>query len=366
VITTSDGRKPNVVLVVVLTTLLAGVLGLPADAAVIWDGNDDGDNPVDNNWSTGDNWDTGAEPSAGEVTTIDNGDLALVNQSGEVAKKLILGGASTVRQTGGDLTLDTPYNELSGEVMFIGGDAAYELLGGSLQNDGLTGDVIIETGSFVQTGGTFMSPSTSSSGTDDFYVGNATSGSGLLRIAGGSFYTKWSNARLGIAHQDNGADGRMEVSGSGIGAIEVGDDFELGSRATLEFELDAGGVTPVSVAAAGSPHSPVVSLGTPNGDARLAIELLEPAPETDIELIDFQDTSAITGTFDGLAEGDQVEAGFGLTRYFWNITYQGDDGNDVVLEFDRTVIPEPASPMLLALGCLALLGRRRPRGKLPR
>jgi hypothetical protein len=147
---------------------------------------------------------------------------------------------------------------------------------------------------------------------------------------------------LAIASADSGGTGRMEGSGSSTGAIQVGDDFLLGRNGTLAFELDAGGVTPVSVGMGVGAVTPVVNLDSAGtGRASLEVSLLDLPPHRDIELIDFHYGEAVTGTFDGLPEGAALRACLGNTFYFWTITYVGDDGNDVVLEFQRVeVVPE--------------------------
>ena len=61
----------------------------------------------------------------------------------------------------------------------------------------------------------------------------------------------------------------------------------------------------------------------------------------------------LTGTFTGLGEGGLVD-NFGGEDLF--ITYQGGDGNDVAL---FTAVPEPATMMLLTVGGLAILRRRK-------
>ena len=70
----------------------------------------------------------------------------------------------------------------------------------------------------------------------------------------------------------------------------------------------------------------------------------------------FEISGDLTGTFAGLAEGDVV-GNLGGTYLF--ITYAGGDGNDVVLFTNAAPIPEPGSGLLLALGVLGLVTRRR-------
>ena len=63
-----------------------------------------------------------------------------------------------------------------------------------------------------------------------------------------------------------------------------------------------------------------------------------------------------SGTFANAAEGARVSR-FGGTDLY--ITYQGGDGNDVVLSAQLTPVPEPSTLLLLATGLLGVVGYRR-------
>ena len=71
-----------------------------------------------------------------------------------------------------------------------------------------------------------------------------------------------------------------------------------------------------------------------------------------IELMDIDGT--LSGTFNNYAEGSSLGTFGNLSL---NLTYAGDDGNDVVA-YALAAIPEPATLTLLALGGLPLLVRR--------
>jgi autotransporter-associated beta strand protein len=74
------------------------------------------------------------------------------------------------------------------------------------------------------------------------------------------------------------------------------------------------------------------------------------APGDAFTLIDNRFAGPVEGSFRGLGEGTVFTA----AATSWQITYRGGDGNDVVV----TVVPEPGSSGVLAVGALLLLRRR--------
>ncbi|HEY2801574.1 MAG TPA: PEP-CTERM sorting domain-containing protein, partial [Chthoniobacterales bacterium] len=91
------------------------------------------------------------------------------------------------------------------------------------------------------------------------------------------------------------------------------------------------------------------------GNATLSLKLGFSAAAGDMfNVINNDGSDAVTGTFDGLAEGAIFTAG----EQTFAISYQGGDGNDVVL---TSVVPEPGTRTLLSAGAalLAWAGRRR-------
>lgn len=331
---------------------------------------------ADDNWGTGGNWDDG-EPETSHKALIDNGDTVTLDSTGEVAYWIEVNGDSTVRQTGGRIdmqdgerTAGSPYRTI--EPFLITGGGRYELQGGTLTNDGGGGTTSTGSpqlymhvgdggvGTFVQSGGVFGDQNPRS-GLEGFYtvqVGLDTDGDGTLRFEGdGAFYINWDISDLNIG--DGTGEGRLEVSGSDITAIEIGQELRLASTSTTRFELDAGGVTPVSVGTRAKTYNDNYS--ALHLDGELEIALLAEPPESNITLIDLSglgsEPTSVNGTFDGLSEGDVVESIFDQTTYAWTLTYAGGDGDDVVLT-DMTIIPEPASAALAVLAVLAAVCRR--------
>jgi hypothetical protein len=203
-------------------------------------------------------------------------------------------------------------------------------------------------------------PRTNDDGFDDLYIGRDPGGDGLVRVGGNAeVYFNWDNSSLRVGAGDG--TGRFEVSGSDA-TIQVGWSYEvLSNTSSTAFEIDAGGVTPIQV---GTREQSGSGAGRVTLAGALDISLLAVPPTTqDIILIDFDDptspANAVDGTFAGLSEGASVQAKLAYNTYFWDITYQGGDGNDVALQFNRMEIPEPASFFLLGFGALALFRRRR-------
>ena len=332
-----------------------------ASGAVVWDGNDDGDNPTDNNWSTGDNWDQGSEPDNTQNAEITNGDTVAVTNTGEEASSLFLDG-STVEQTGGSLRFGLRYDENGangqrGLFFSITGGGRYELSGGTFNNDlggawaadarigdGGEGTLLINGGNFGQS---------QIGEIDDVVIGHGANSNGLLRIEQGNFYAYHENADLRLGSSEG--TGRIEIAGSTPNAIQVGVDFQIqSSTSSLAYEIDGSGVTPVSI---GHQDNPVLDL---NGT--LDVLLSSEPPSDDIPLIVLQNSpSSTSGSFTNYPnEGDDVSAVFDKTLYTWDLTYTGGNGNDVELQNMRSIaIPEPALSALLLLGSAMLLYRRR-------
>jgi hypothetical protein len=89
-------------------------------------------------------------------------------------------------------------------------------------------------------------------------------------------------------------------------------------------------------------------------DGTLGLSLVSPftlSGGDEFKILDVAGT--LTGQFSGLDEGALIDLGDG--NPLLQLTYAGGDGNDVVL----TALPEPASAMLLVVGGLASVTRRR-------
>jgi hypothetical protein len=80
-----------------------------------------------------------------------------------------------------------------------------------------------------------------------------------------------------------------------------------------------------------------------------------PAPNQTFTIIDNQTSNPIAGTFAGLPQGALLAAVYGGQTYEFTVDYTGGTGNDLVL----THVPEPGCLILLGIGSISLLIRRR-------
>ena len=132
----------------------------------------------------------------------------------------------------------------------------------------------------------------------------------------------------------------------GAGILHVAGDVVLNLGAT--YLVDLNGI------AVGTSYDQVAVMGAVNlGGALLSVSLgFAPNIGDVFTIVDNDAADAIGGTFDGLAEGDEITAG-GET---FAISYQGGDGNDVTLTSAAHEpgfsgpIPEPTTWALLLIG----------------
>jgi hypothetical protein len=164
----------------------------------------------------------------------------------------------------------------------------------------------------------------------------------------------------GALNQDGGtlAPGFSRTETSLAGMTTINCDYNIVSPSTLEIELFGTN--------AGTEYDQVVvngevNLNADNGDGGVLDILLGYAPGIGDEFILIDNDDAIlidyiVGSFAGLPEGHVFNETFQSQPYYFEISYVGGTGNDVVL---NTVVPEPATLLLLGLGSLVLLRNRR-------
>ncbi len=265
--------------------------------------------------------------------TINSGGSLTVTDSGTydgISVGTFAGGNGTLIQNGG--TVDTGgYLRIGHGAGSSGGTCSgkYELKGGTLHVRSATGIAV---------------------GYDN---GSNPAGSSL-EVSGGTISTTYQNADTGL---------RVAF---GCKFKVIGDDATIGfkgdltasSTSTLSYDVDSGGVSRIQVGIDGTGD---VTLGGGTLEFSVSEALGSLAF---ITLIDNQGASAVSGTFNGLAEGDGVTLGdFGGVTYTGKIGYAGDyatsassGGNDVVI-YD--IVPEPATMTLLLIGLPFALRRRR-------
>ena len=173
----------------------------------------------------------------------------------------------------------------------------------------------------------------------DINVGAANSEPGreceaTLRIAGGELLCRIMTLGWGL-----GATATVIVEGSKPKAIHVMDYVTLGtyhagkpSTSRIVFNLDAQGVTPITIASKREGMR-LDAKGSPQNKKELIIALTDVPPTEDVTLIAAQ---KVVGEFDGLPEGATMKASFGGKEYAWTLTYRGGESkHDVMLTHVR-------------------------------
>jgi hypothetical protein len=232
-------------------------------------------------------------------------------------------------------------------------------------------------GEIVQTGGAVVIQQ-GANGLRMSASGSGNMADSLYRISGGSLRgaagagAMVSDLRVGLI-TNVWDEAEFHVVGSAATSIRFLDVQAAANSAEqgdsiFHFNLDAGGVTPI-IAEDELQFRGDATNGL--GNNILKIDLIGEAPSTDIILFqaDRLNTNGVASGaanehFD-LLEGALVQRDFGAFRYRWTLDYT--DGSDegtidasVALRFvSKTVIPEPSSLALLALGWLPFAGRRR-------
>ena len=183
-------------------------------------------------------------------------------------------------------------------------------------------------------------------------IGDQAGSDGHYTISGGTLtYAEGSAGELLVGAR--GGTGTLTIIGTAptitMNSLTVGD--QAGASGTLEFQIGADGVSPISLAG-------TASLDPEGAEtmAALVISLMDAPPaEQDIPLI----VGTIEGIFDTMngadaAEGAPLTLSFGGSDYLYTLTYA--DG--VALQW----VPEPATLVLFGLGSL-IAAARRPRCK---
>ncbi|WP_027360613.1 DUF4347 domain-containing protein, partial [Desulforegula conservatrix] len=259
----------------------------------------------------------------GGTTTVSSGGLSVAADANLGTGQIILATNTTLAITGAT-TIDNLI-ELAGNAT-LQADANATISG-----------VISGSGALAKTGSGTLTLSGNNT-----YSGNTAVNAGTLLVTGtcnssGSFDVA-SGATIGGAGTITAVtvqSGGILAPGSGAGKITTGNLVLDGS---LSAEL--GGVI------VGTQYDQVDVVGTVDlSGATLNVSLINaftPTTGNIFTLINNDGADAITGTFTGLSEGAMISAGG--SRF--TISYQGGDGNDVVL----TALPPNTSPVITSNG----------------
>jgi autotransporter-associated beta strand protein len=168
-------------------------------------------------------------------------------------------------------------------------------------------------------------------------ISSTSSYTGITFIEGGSLFVNGELTYSAVIVYDNGTlkgDGTIgssicveggtvapSFSDTASGNLTVGEDFTI-LNGTFNVVVDSSECGKITMTSADA----LVSLL----DANISVEALPGADFTDLTIVDNQGDNPIEGTFAGLPEGSK----FVSNGRSYSITYQGGDGNDVVLEMN--------------------------------
>ncbi|GEM_PF-5299633 len=210
-------------------------------------------------------------------------------------------------------------------------------------------------GCVVQTGGTLCMGDDMKLGRSSTSADNPNDGKGYYTISGGTIMPSATAPRASLCIGGNGSsatasEGTFKVIGKGasikVKKLFVGNDGYKGvGTGTLEFAIDANGVSPVQAT-----DSVTIDAGGASSTAKLVISATGTPPKSDIVLVDNQGNNPITGIFDTVngnpaAEGAEVAVSCAAGKYYYKLTYAGGTGsNDIMLKFVRQEAAAPAAP----------------------
>ena len=204
----------------------------------------------------------------------------------------------------------------------------------------------------IQTGGTFT--------VGDLELGYKAGGIGYYTISGGTLtYSGNGRIKLGAEGAD-GATGNLTVVGNAASIMmkdlyvgEYGGDAGTGN---LEFQIGAAGVSAVQLN-----DDFVIDGGGEDSVANLLLSAMAPLAAADILLVHNTGSKAVVGIFDTMNGGSAAEGTtIALGGNMYSLTYVYDADSDSALnDLALVYIPEPATMVLLGLGGLLAIRRKR-------
>jgi len=344
----------------VVTLLMQLALTLPAHAlqtAAVWDGGGTTDN-----FSEAANWVGDVVPSGGESIYLDtdlhpgsttfNNDLTAGTSFESIVLVGDAGAGSTYKLTGNSVTLTSAedadkaikgglinatdkyqYKTFAVELditvaadmdFYAGGNLIIGKVGGTNTLD-LSTFTMTKTGAYPLTINSTVSGTAGVTVNDGWFVADKTGNTVAVTIGNGGTL------------KGNGAVGNVTVQSGGT----VAPGLSPGCLSTGDIAYTSGSIYVVEIdgATACTQYDQTQVTGTVTlGNATLDIQRLStytPADATLLTIITNDGTDAVTGTFNGLAEGATTT----VDGVIYTVSYTGGDGNDVVLSATAVTAP---------------------------
>ena len=345
--------------------------------------------PVTGNWNTSTNWSPNGVPGGGaalsfggsgsssytstnDLTNYTLGAVSLTSTSTATdfiaGNTVLIGNATSISQdNSGAFTISIGFSTQNGTsqtLTLTGNGTGLATLSGVI-SDSNKSNAVTKTGSSTfalsgsnnysggtsVTGGTLLVNNTSGSGTGSGNVtvnGSGTTLGGTGTISGSVSVSNTS----GGAIINPGPKGTNATAGS-VGTLTIGGAVTLGSSGNSStLHIDASGTLTSNWDQLVANGVTLNATTKPTLDVTIASGLTFTSG-TVYELINNTSASAISGTFNGIAQGSTVT----FDGYSFFASYTGGTGND----FTLTVVPEPSTWIAAALTFFALAFTQRRR-----
>ena len=290
-------------------------------------------------------------PASGHTVTINNNADATIQGGGTVNAAIRTGAdndtinnAGTINGSSGGKAIDMGAGNntltIQGGAASILGDVSGGVGGSNILNFNIgTGNTFSYNGSFSN-------------------FSDVELNSGKTALNGANTYTGTTNVNSGaILGGDGSIAGQVDVKAGGT--LAAGNS--VGTLSTGNLLLEAASIFSVELDPTNAHGHGIADLINVTGSASINLSdlvlLLLSAPTLGqtFDILSNDGSDAIIGNF---AQGNSVYASFGGLTYRFGIDYASGTGNDIQLT-ELSTVPEPTTGILLGLGGLALLRKRR-------
>jgi len=260
------------------------------------------------NWNDPNRWSEGVPTGAVQADIMDPNTVCTLNSttgdwgSGAAQRMTLDGGATFLIEEGA------------------------QFLGGGWVRFGVSG-----VGTVIQTGGLVQVTN------DKLGIGDKVGGKGYYTMLGGTLtFAGGDRGDLGVGSREG--TGVFTVVGTAP-VIQMSDLIvceRAGSSGTVEFKIDANGVSPIHL----TDEAKIDALGDTT-TAALVVSAIGTPPEANIVLVDVASDKAVIGAFDTVngkpgVEGVQVTIAANGLSVTYALTYVGGTGNDIVLLYQSS------------------------------